>query len=158
MDLYKEWTHKQPHSNFADMYSSGDQSGVADVSTGNNARLTYSRRASNKSDQGGQGAGKSCGGGGRGSGAGDDEDEIYPNDSLTSVRPPPFPPSPALAPAPVHSHAGSKTTTKCDTDSKDRSTMFVGVVDHKTSMDVSVGLGEKVDILSPFSFLAPGTI
>jgi len=194
MDLYKEWTREQPPSNFGNTYSSGDQSGGADISNANNARLAYGRKPSNKSGQGDRSTGKSGGGDARGSGTVDDEDEIYPDDSLTlvfeaaaeqddaneppndehtddesdesfyerldtwvtSVRPgPPPPPSPAT----VHSHAGSKTISERDTDSEDGSTTFVGVIDCKTGgMEVSVTLGEKVGILSSFSFLNPGTV
>ena len=77
---------------------------------------------------------------------------------VTSVRPGSLPP-PSPAPTPAHSHAGSKTITKCDIDSEDGSTTFVGVMDCKTGgMEVAVGLGEKVCTLSSFSFLNPGTI
>lgn len=85
IDLYKEWTHKQPPRNFRDSYCSGDHSGGTDIINTINARLTYSCKPSNKSSQGDQGARQSSGCGSRGSGTVDDEDEIYPDDSLMLI-------------------------------------------------------------------------
>jgi hypothetical protein len=86
MYLFEEWTREHPPSNFMDMYSSGDQSGGADVTNANNPRPTRSCRASKMSGPGGQGAGNGGGGSAaRGSGTVDGEAEIYPDDSLTLV-------------------------------------------------------------------------
>ena len=184
MDLYNEWTRDQPPSDFSEPYSLGDQMGTG-VDGTDNLEATHSRNMPKRSTRGGQSAGKSAGARGLDTinddveiypndsltlvfeAAAEQDDANEPPDDehtddesdesfytrlhtwVTSVRPGP-PPSPTTIL--THSLPGLKTPTKSNSDS-DGSVTFV---DHPTCRESSAGLGEKICVLSPFSFATPG--
>jgi len=188
MDIYAEWTRGQPPSGFRETYRSGDQmeTGVdSSINFEDTYSLNVVKRSTRGGQSAGESGG--AGGMDTANddveiypndsltlvfeAAAEQEDANEPTDDehtddesdesfyarlstwVTSVQPGP-PPSPTAIPA--HSLPGLKTPklNKSDSDS-DGSVTFV---DSQTGLEFSAELGEKIGILSPFSFITPSPI